>query len=69
MTTVTATVSPDTEDCTRAQHVTKSLLGYGVLAGVVFEAAVLIQGLTRYGFSIALEGSTASALHTAAVRH
>lgn len=49
----TATVSPDTEDCTRAQRVTKSLLGYGVLAGVVFEASVLTQGLTRHGFSIA----------------
>src|SRR5215469_3469535 len=49
----TATVSPDTVDCTRAERVTKSLLGYGVLAGVVFEASVLIQGLTRHGFSIA----------------
>jgi len=49
----TATVSPDTKDCTHAQRVTKSLLGYGVLAGVVFEASILIQGLTRHGFSIA----------------
>ncbi|MDR0344627.1 MAG: DUF998 domain-containing protein [Nocardiopsaceae bacterium] len=48
-----ATVPPATKNCTRAQHVTKSLLGYGVLAGVVFEASVLIQGLTRHGFSIA----------------
>jgi hypothetical protein len=29
------------------------LLGYGVLAGVVFEASVIIQGLTRHGFRIA----------------
>jgi hypothetical membrane protein len=36
-----------------ADRVTKSLLGYGVLAGAVFEASVLIQGLTRRGFSIA----------------
>jgi len=36
-----------------ADRVTKSLLGYGVLAGVVFEVSVLIQGLTRHGFSIA----------------
>jgi hypothetical protein len=53
---VTATVSPDTSpaaDCTRAARVTKSLLGYGVLAGIVFSASVLIQGLTRHGFSIA----------------
>lgn len=49
----TATVSPETKDCTPAQRVTKSLLGYGVLAGVVFEASILIQGLTRHGFSIA----------------
>jgi hypothetical protein len=39
--------------CTPAQRVTKSLLGYGVLAGVIFEASVLIQGLTRHGFRIA----------------
>jgi hypothetical membrane protein len=39
--------------CIRAQRITKSLLGYGVVAGVVFEGAVLIQGLTRHGFSIA----------------
>lgn len=49
----TATASPATRDCTRAQQITKSLLGYGVLAGVVFEASVLTQGLTRHGFRIA----------------
>jgi len=38
---------------TRAQRVTRSLLGYGVLAGVVFEASLLIQGLTRRGFRLA----------------
>ena len=38
---------------TRAQRVTRSLLGYGVLAGAVFEASVLIQGLTRRGFRLA----------------
>ena len=36
-----------------AERITKSLLGYGVLAGVVFEASIIIQGLTRHGFSIA----------------
>jgi len=54
MTTHTATTaiqSPKT--CTPAQRVTKSLLGYGVLAGAVFEASILIQGLTRHGFRIA----------------
>jgi Protein of unknown function (DUF998) len=49
----TTTASPVTLDCTRAQRITKSLLGYGVLAGVVFEASILIQGLTRHGFRIA----------------
>ena len=39
--------------CTPAQRVTRSLLGYGVLAGVVFETSVLIQGLTRRGFRLA----------------
>ena len=39
--------------CTPAQRVTRSLLGYGVLAGAVFEASILIQGLTRHGFRLA----------------
>jgi Protein of unknown function (DUF998) len=39
--------------CTPAQRVTRSLLGYGVLAGAVFAASVLIQGLTRRGFRLA----------------
>jgi hypothetical membrane protein len=49
----TATTS-ETAACTftRAQKITRSLLGYGPLAGVVFEASILIQGLTRRGFSI-----------------
>jgi Protein of unknown function (DUF998) len=51
--TATTITPATTETCTRAQRVTKSLLGYGVLAGVVFEASVLIQGLTRHGFRIA----------------
>jgi hypothetical protein len=40
------------KDCTPAARVTKSLLGYGVLAGVVYGTSVLAQGLTRRGFSI-----------------
>jgi hypothetical protein len=51
--TTTAVNHPATGTCTPAQRVTKSLLGYGVLAGVVFEASILIQGLTRHGFRIA----------------
>lgn len=52
MTTQTA-VSTPSRTCTPAQRVTRSLLGYGVLAGAVFEASVLIQGLTRRGFRLA----------------
>src|SRR5689334_10766208 len=51
--TTTAVTPTATPACTPAQRVTRSLLGYGVLAGVVFEASVLIQGLTRHGFRIA----------------
>jgi Protein of unknown function (DUF998) len=54
MTTQTATTAKaPRETCTPAQRVTKSLLGYGVLAGTVFESSILIQGLTRHGFRIA----------------
>ena len=48
----TAAVTPRST-CTPAQRVTRSLLGYGVLAGLVFEASIMIQGLTRHGFRIA----------------
>ena len=51
--TTTATTSGTTAcPFTRAQKITRSLLGYGPLAGIVFEASILIQGLTRHGFSI-----------------
>ncbi len=52
--TTQATTTTQTAACTttRAQRVTKSLLGYGPLAGIVFEGSVLIQGLTRHGFSL-----------------
>jgi hypothetical protein len=54
MTTQTATTAVTADrTCTPAQRVTRSLLGYGVLAGTVFEASILIQGLTRHGFRIA----------------
>ncbi len=38
--------------CAPGTRVTKSLLGYGVLAGPVYVAAVLAQGLTRPGFDL-----------------
>jgi Protein of unknown function (DUF998) len=50
--TATTTTRALTENCAPAQRVTKSLLGYGVLAGTVFGISVLVQGLTRHGFRI-----------------
>ena len=50
--TVTAAATA-TGTCTRAQRITKSLLGYGVLAGAVYLTSILVQGLTRHGFRIA----------------
>jgi hypothetical protein len=52
MTTQTAVGAPS-RTCTPAQRVTRSLLGYGVLAGTVFEVSILIQGLARHGFRLA----------------
>ena len=52
MTTQTAVAGPS-QACSPAQRVTRSLLGYGVLAGTVFEVSILIQGLTRHGFRLA----------------
>jgi Protein of unknown function (DUF998) len=41
-------------DCPPAPvRVTKSLLGYGVVAGPFYVAASLAEALTRYGFSLA----------------
>lgn len=39
-------------DCTPAQRVTKSLLGYGILAGPLFVTVSLAQAATRDGFDI-----------------
>ena len=52
MTTQTATTSAAARTCSPEGRVTRSLLGYGPLAGTVFVASILIQGLTRHGFSI-----------------
>jgi hypothetical protein len=53
MTTQTQTIASPRQKPCLADRVTKSLLGYGVLAGTVFEVSVLVQGLTRHGFRIA----------------
>jgi hypothetical membrane protein len=52
MTTQTAAASVTARTCTPEGRVTRSLLGYGPLAGTVFVSSILIQGLTRRGFSI-----------------
>src|SRR6185437_13199249 len=44
--------APVTATCTPEGRVTRSLLGYGPLAGTVFVGSIFIQGLTRRGFSI-----------------
>ncbi len=52
MTTQTATASVTPRTCIRVGRVTRSLLGYGPLAGTIYVSSTLIQGLTRRGFSI-----------------
>ena len=42
-----------TAECTPADRVTKSLLGYGVIAGPFYLAVALAQVLTREGFDLA----------------
>jgi len=52
--TTQSTITPVTaRACTPEGRVTRSLLGYGPLAGTVFVGSIFIQGLTRHGFSIA----------------
>ena len=53
MTTQTATAPVTANTCSPEGRVTRSLLGYGPLAGTVFVGSSFIQGLTRRGFSIA----------------
>jgi hypothetical protein len=40
------------EDCTPAERVTRSLLGYGVIAGPVYVTVSLAQAFTREGFDL-----------------
>ncbi|HVW45006.1 MAG TPA: DUF998 domain-containing protein [Amycolatopsis sp.] len=44
------TLAPDPVTCDPATRVTRSLLGYGVLAGVLYEVVSIVQGTTREGF-------------------
>jgi len=46
------TSTTSTTTCDRESRITKSLLGYGVIAGPVFVAVSLAQALTRPGFDL-----------------
>lgn len=50
--TITDTAAGTTADCTPADRVTKSLLGYGVIAGPFYVTVSLAQALTRQGFDL-----------------
>jgi hypothetical protein len=52
MTTQAAPAPVTARTCTPEGRITRSLLGYGPLAGAVFVDSIFIQGLTRRGFSI-----------------
>lgn len=47
------TATTRTDDCTPQARVTKSLLGYGVLAGVVYLLGSVVHGALRPGFDFA----------------
>jgi len=49
-TTHTKAATVAREDCTPEERVTRSLLGYGVIAGPCYVAVTLAQALTRDGF-------------------
>jgi hypothetical protein len=49
----TARAGADRPSCAPADRVTKSLLGYGVLAGPLYLMVALAQALTRRGFHLA----------------
>ena len=52
ITAPTTTPSVDVQPCDSAQRVTKSLLGYGILAGPLYLVVLFTQALTRDGFDL-----------------
>lgn len=52
MTAQTITTRPVDQQCSPAVRVTRSLLGYGVIAGPFYVAVSLAQALTRDGFQL-----------------
>src|SRR3712207_2813852 len=51
-TTLTAADTVVSDDCTPAQRVTRSLLGYGVLAGPIYVTTSVVQALAHDGFDL-----------------
>ena len=51
-TTLIPTAGTVAPDCTPAQRVTRSLLGYGVLAGPVYVITSVVQALAHDGFDL-----------------
>jgi hypothetical membrane protein len=49
---MTTTISTRVDECSPAARVTRSLLGYGVIAGPLYVAVSLAQALTRDGFDL-----------------
>src|SRR3954451_333175 len=52
MTAQTITTGTTGQQCSPAARVTRSLLGYGVVAGLFYVAVSLAQALTREGFRL-----------------
>ena len=50
--TTASTVTGHAADCTPADRITKSLLGYGVIAGPFYVLVALAQAFTREGFDL-----------------
>jgi len=48
------TTAPTVADCTPADRITKSLLGYGVIAGPFYVLVALAQAFTREGFDLSV---------------
>src|SRR5215469_18445420 len=58
MTTQIASAQVMPRTCSPEGRVTRSLLGYGPLAGTIYISSIFAQGLTRRGFSIARDDAS-----------
>ena len=55
-------VRPERAGCTPESRITKSLLGYGVIAGPLYVIVALSQALTRDGFDLSRHAWSSLAL-------